>query len=391
METLSALFSEQSFMPHGHCYLWTPSMLWLQVLTNAIIGLSYVAISATLVGFMQRVEELPLRFLYVAFGVFIIACGITHFMDVWVIWEPRYWLDGSIRALTAVASLGTAFVLPRFVPVAVTLLQGAQRMRREGVALEKAMADLANMYQRTRELDQLKTDFFANVSHELRTPLTLILAPVDNLMRRTDVSPEALEQLHMVRRNAAHLLQHVNDLLDVQKLDAGKLAPKYTEIDMAQLVRGTSAQFDSLLRERNITLTMVLPEQLLAQVDEEKMHRVCLNLLSNALKFTPDGGTIRVRVWGQKDGLHIEVRDTGVGMPADQVPYIFDKFYQVGQHARTAGAGLGLAIAREIVEEHGGTISCDSQQNRGTTFRIALPTDRRTAPRAEDEAVEKTA
>jgi two-component system, OmpR family, sensor histidine kinase ArlS len=78
-------------------------------------------------------------------------------------------------------------------------------------------------------------------------------------------------------------------------------------------------------------------------------------------------------------------------MPADQVPYIFDKFYQVGQHARTAGAGLGLAIAREIVEEHGGTISCDSQQNRGTTFKIALPTDRRTAPRVENEVVEKTA
>jgi signal transduction histidine kinase len=379
METLSALFSEQSFMPHGHCYLWTPSMLWLQVLTNAIIGLSYVAISATLVGFMQRVEELPLRFLYVAFGVFIIACGITHFMDVWVIWEPRYWLDGSIRALTAVASLGTAFVLPRFVPVAVTLLQGAQRMRREGVALEKAMADLANMYQRTRELDQLKTDFFANVSHELRTPLTLILAPVDNLMRRTDVSPEALEQLHMVRRNAAHLLQHVNDLLDVQKLDAGKLAPKYTEIDMAQLVRGTSAQFDSLLRERNITLTMVLPEQLLAQVDEEKMHRVCLNLLSNALKFTPDGGTISIQLRSQGQGANARVvlcvSDSGPGVLPEDRERIFERFSQgtSGALRRAAGTGLGLAIVRELVELHGGDVSVESAEHGGALFRVRWP------------------
>jgi hypothetical protein len=104
MESLSLLFSEQSFMPHGHCYLWTPAMVWLQVLSNGTIALSYVAISLTLVHFMRRAGDLPLRFLYVAFGVFILACGFTHFMDVWVIWQPRYWLDGSLRVVTAAAS-----------------------------------------------------------------------------------------------------------------------------------------------------------------------------------------------------------------------------------------------------------------------------------------------
>ncbi|HEX6241248.1 MAG TPA: histidine kinase dimerization/phospho-acceptor domain-containing protein, partial [Polyangiales bacterium] len=229
MKALLALFSEQSFMPHGHCYLWTPSMVWLQVLTNGAIGVSYVAISLTLVGFMRRMPELPLRFLYVAFGVFIIACGFTHFMDVWVIWEPHYWLDGSLRLITAIASVGTAFVLPRLVPQAVMIVEGTQRMRREGVALERAMADLATLYKRTRELDQLKTDFFANVSHELRTPLTLILAPVDGLLRRRDLPADVLSQLEMVQRNARTLLSHVHDLLDIQKLDAGKLTTEYSQ------------------------------------------------------------------------------------------------------------------------------------------------------------------
>jgi signal transduction histidine kinase len=379
METLFALFSEQSFMPHGHCYLWTPSMVWLQVLTNGIIGLSYVAISATLVDFMRKVEELPLRFLYVAFGVFIIACGFTHFMDVWVIWQPRYWLDGGLRAITALASVGTALVLPRFVPHAVTLLHGTQRMRREGIELEKAMADLATMYQRTRELDQLKTDFFANVSHELRTPLTLILAPVDSLVRRTDLPDEVLSQLEMIRRNARGLLSHVQDLLDVQKLDAGKLVPHYSAICLAQLVRGTTAQFDSLMRERDVQLELDVPDALPAEVDEDKLRRVCLNLLSNALKFTPPGGTIKVqlRVAESPRGPQavLRISDSGPGVLPRDRQHIFERFAQgtSGAERRAGGTGLGLAIVRELVELHGGNVTVGEATLGGAMFEARVP------------------
>jgi signal transduction histidine kinase len=379
METLFALFSEHSFMPHGHCYLWTPSLVWLQVLTNGIIGLSYVAISATLVDFMRRVQDLPLRFLYVAFGVFIIACGFTHFMDVWVIWQPRYWLDGSLRLITAVASVGTAVVLPRFVPQAVTLLQGTQRMRREGIELEKAMADLATMYQRTRELDQLKTDFFANVSHELRTPLTLILAPVENLVRRTDLPEEVLSQLDMVRRNARGLLGHVQDLLDVQKLDAGKLVPHYSSTCLAQLVRGTMAQFDSLMRERDVQLELDVPKTLSAEVDEDKLRRVCLNLLSNALKFTPPGGTIVVQLRATESPRGtmavLRVSDSGPGVLPRDREHIFERFAQgtSGAERRAGGTGLGLAIVRELVELHGGSVMVGEAALGGAMFEARIP------------------
>lgn len=393
METFAALFSESAFMPHGHCYLWTPSLLWLEVVTNAAIGLAYVAISVTLIRFMRGVEDVPLRFVYAAFGVFIVACGFTHFMDVWVIWEPRYWLDAGLRAVTAAASVGTAFMLPRFVPEALVLLRGAQRLRREGIALAAAMDDLSTMYARTRELDQLKTDFFANVSHELRTPLTLILAPIEQLMQRGDLPAEVVAKLELVRRNGQGLLTQVNDLLDVQKLDAGKLQPVFTPLDASQLVRGTAAQFDSLASERDIALRVDTPRPIPCLVDEEKIRRVCLNLLSNAFKHTPSGGTVAVQLElddGQAGAqIVLRVADSGPGVAPKDRARIFERFAQgtSGKEPRSSGTGLGLAIVRELVELHGGRVAVrDAPDLGGALFEARIPlrkADVPLSPRAE--------
>jgi hypothetical protein len=139
------------FMPHGHCYLWQPAMVWLQVLSNLSIGAAYMSISLTLAYLAHRIRDLPFQWMYVAFGVFIITCGFTHFMDVWVIWRPNYWFDGSVRAITAVASVGTAVLLFPLIPKAVALAGTARLAHERGLRLEELNVELAALYKQTRE------------------------------------------------------------------------------------------------------------------------------------------------------------------------------------------------------------------------------------------------
>src|SRR5512132_1611505 len=168
MPSLSELFSAEWFMPHGHCYRWEPALVGLQVITNGAIGLAYAGITAALVVLVQRVRDIPFKRVYFAFGIFILTCGFTHFMDIVTIWSPLYWVDGGLRALTAVASVGTALLLPPLVPRAVALARGARAAQERGIELEAVVKELGTLYDRTRELEALKTQFFANVSHELR-------------------------------------------------------------------------------------------------------------------------------------------------------------------------------------------------------------------------------
>jgi len=149
-DALTRIFAA-NFMPHGHCYFWEPGMVWLQVLSNLSIGLAYVAISMTLGYIVYRIRDLPFQWVYVAFGIFIVTCGFTHFMDVWVIWTPVYWLDGSIRAVTAVASVGTAVLLFPLVPKAVALAGAARLAHARGVRLEQLNVELEALYEKTRE------------------------------------------------------------------------------------------------------------------------------------------------------------------------------------------------------------------------------------------------
>lgn len=147
---LSRIFAGD-FMPHGHCYYWTPAMVWLQAGSNLLIGAAYMSISITLWYLVRRVRDVPFQMMYVAFGVFIVTCGFTHFLDVWTIWTPVYWLDGGVRAVTAVASVGTAVLLYPLIPKAVSLGDAARLAHDRGIQLEALNHELAALYARTRE------------------------------------------------------------------------------------------------------------------------------------------------------------------------------------------------------------------------------------------------
>lgn len=376
---LQNLLVAKGFIPHGHCYLWKPGLVWLHVGSDSLIALAYVAISATLAYLVHQTrQEIPFQWMFLAFGTFIVACSSTHFMEVWTLWHPIYWLSGGLKFITAIASVTTAIALPPLVPKALALVEAAKLSEERRLHLETANSELETLYGKLKELDSLKTQFFANVSHELRTPLTLILAPAQKLLIAGGLTQEQQRHLRMIERNAHILLKQVNDLLDVSKLEAGKMQVNYSEIDLAQLVRLTAANFDVLAQERQISFTLETPNSVSAQVDAEKLQRVLLNLLSNAFKFTPDGGSIccalSIQQQAQPKRAAITVQDSGPGVPLQMRAAIFERFRQAEADAtRRGGTGLGLAIVKELIELQAGTVAIDDAPAGGASFTVELP------------------
>lgn len=251
----------------------------------------------------------------------------------------------------------------------------AQQVSEANRQLSKANVELERLYQKTRELDQIKSEFFANVSHELRTPLSLIIGPTEKLIDSTELSDQVRQQLRTVARNAHLLLDHVNDLLDASKLESGKVTMTYSEIDLRGWIRSMAAYFQSLAEERRIKYLVEAEDPLPAQVDVEKLQRVVLNLFSNAFKFTPASGTIRCTLKRRDDLAEIAIADSGPGVPADSREVVFERFRQLegGATRRHGGTGLGLSIARDFVELHNGKIIVGEAPEGGAQFIVTLP------------------
>ena len=243
--------------------------------------------------------------------------------------------------------------------------------------LRRANEELASLYEKTKELDELKTQFFANVSHELRTPLALIIGRTERLLATAGLEEGARRDLEVVVRNAGTLLRHVNDLLDASKLEAGKMRLEYRDTDLARLVRLVAAHFDVLAEENRIAYGVETPGELHAQVDVEKFQRLLLNLLSNAFKFTPAGGRVRctLREEAARGTAVLEVADSGPGIPAEQREAVFERFRQLagGSTRRFGGTGLGLAIAGDFTQLHGGTLDVGDAPEGGALLRAEVP------------------
>ncbi|MGV3721689.1 MAG: ATP-binding protein [Actinomycetota bacterium] len=381
LEFLRSLFSGDPFMPHIHCFLENEGLTRLHVISDALIGLSYVAISATLAYLVYRARrDIPFHAMFLAFGAFIVACGMTHFMEIWTLWTPAYWLSGGVKAITAAASVITAIALPPLVPVAVKMVRDAGLSERRRLEVEAANAELNSVYEQLKELDMLKTQFFANVSHELRTPLTLITGPTERLLSDPGLRDDQRRSLDTIHRNAHSLLQHVNDLLDVARMDSGEATPHYHAVDLAGLVRGVAGNFETIARDRAIELRVNAPDRLAAELDPEKVRRILVNLLGNAFKFTPDGGVVAVELQVSaplqgESQAHVEVRDSGPGIPVEHRDAVFERFRQLdgGADRRYAGTGLGLAIVQDFVKLHHGSVRVDEAPEGGARFIVALP------------------
>lgn len=258
--------------------------------------------------------------------------------------------------------------------------QASEIQLAQSVAAQAAIAvQQSRLYQTTRQqaekllhLDRAKTEFFQNISHELRTPLTLMLGPLETAVASGQGLP--LEQSTVALRNSRRLLRLVNQLLDLQRLDAGRMQPKFQSCDLAEFVRQIVETFRPYCEKKGLHLVTQLEPCSNVYLDLEKFDKVLYNLLSNAMKFTPAGQSITVALEAIDDRCCLRVRDTGIGIREDQLSHLFERFRQAeGSENRSfEGTGLGLALVKELVELHSGEIQVESTYEQGTTFTIDL-------------------
>ena len=420
------------YMSHAHCYLFNRKLIMLHGWSDFLIGLSYVSISCTLMYLVFRARrELPFHWMMLAFATFIIACGMTHFMEVWTLQaeHPRYWLSGGVKVVTAVASLITAILLPPLVPKIRALLLSARQAIERKSALEKAYVELNAIYnkalaatpgtetgradrvsshedgngaeppldlalmakrvtlhaqelerakQQAEAANRAKDEFLAVLSHELRTPLTPALASASFLESATNIEPgELRESLALIRRNIELEARLVDDLLDITRISKGKLEVHQSTIDLHETVHHAADMCRSSALNKQIDLTVRADAtEHYVRGDGTRLAQVFWNLILNAVKFTPAGGKITISTSNPvADSVRVEITDTGIGIAPEMLSRIFEPFEQgeksLSRHL--GGVGLGLSIAKALVEAHGGSITARSAgKDKGATFIIDL-------------------
>jgi PAS domain S-box-containing protein len=483
---------------HGAGALADPQLFWLHVASDLLIGLAYVAISVTLIYLVWKGRrEFPFQRMFIAFGLFIIACGATHFVGIYNLWAPNAWFSLSVNLVTAMASVGTAVLLPPLVPRILQTLREARlseerrvqaesagrlrkmaeampqivwsagadgsvdyfnprwfdftgiapdqdvdsdwsqvlhpddaartvaawqrsvstgepyevthRVRRRdgeyrwllsrAVAARDARGTITGWFGSTTDVDEqkrseadlrlakeeaeaanrAKSDFLSTMSHELRTPLNAIGGYVEliGMGLHGPVTQAQTEALSRVRRNQAHLLTLINDILNYARIEAGRIEIRSERVPLAELVCRTVGLLEPQIASAGLGCAHEGDSTAHAIGDEDRIGQILLNLLANAIKYTPPGGRIEILSEAEGDRVHTRVRDTGRGVPPEMTEKIFDPFVQVRnvEHRDSSrqGVGLGLAISRDLARAMGGDVSVESVLGAGSTFTLTLP------------------
>ncbi|NLI25403.1 MAG: response regulator [Bacteroidales bacterium] len=316
--------------------------------------------------------------------------GVTASKNIPIIIKPPFW-----RSPYSYAVYGTVLFLLFYLGYSYIK---ARNLYRHNLVLERMEKE------KMKEVNQTKLRFFINMSHELKTPLTLILSPLERLLTHEQNlgSDERRKLYRVIYRNANRLSRLVSQIMDLRRLDDGKIELNASETDLVAFVRAVSRYFEDYAVNHSIEFS-VEPEteSLPVWIDREKFEKILFNLLSNAFKFTPDGGKVRVLIKMAKDNRNnasvaqVCISDTGIGIPYELQERIFERFYQIpGQTAYNAtSSGIGLSIAKEFAELHGGTITLSSQPGKGSVFCVAIPMDtghlkpEEMIPRGEDHFV----
>lgn len=221
------------------------------------------------------------------------------------------------------------------------------------------------------EANKAKLQFFTNISHELRTPLTLIADPVNYIIHDDNLNSQQRSMLQIVQRNVLVLTQLVSEILDFRKVQNGKMELRLSDFNLAESMKQWIKLFCVSAQKKHIAISMNAPDAVMLRADQDKIERICYNLLSNALKYTSEGGEITLTAKEENGRVMISVADNGCGISSDELPYIFDRFYQAKNAGR--GTGIGLAIVKAFTELHHGEVSATSIEGKGSTFTIHIP------------------
>ncbi|MEG4585247.1 ATP-binding protein [Microcoleus sp. MOSTC5] len=412
MPDLFSTFFSTNFIPHGHCYLWKPGLVWLHLTSDVLTVLGYYSVAVAIVYFRYERQDLPPKTVMLLVGLFFIfaLCGTTHLMGVVTLWYPIYWVSGLIKAANGAWSFYTfTFLVIPLIPVAIDAPSPAQlaltnqeleesrrRIQAINVELEQRVQErTAELEASNRTKDELlmreqviredaeaanraKDEFLSILSHELRTPLNAILGWSTMLLRQKNLSGDkVVRALETIERNAKSQAQLIEDILDVSRIITGKLRLQVRRVNLVSVIESAIDSVRLAAEAKSIRLQSVLDSEsgpLLG--DADRLQQVVWNLLSNAIKFTPKNGRVQIRLERVNSHVEITVSDTGPGISSDFLPFVFDRFRQHDSTTTRSygGLGLGLAIVRQLVELHGGTVTVVSPGiGQGTSFTVKLP------------------
>jgi two-component system, sensor histidine kinase len=410
MGFLHWLLDTSNYPPRWYCGQWSSAMGWLHIVSDVAIFVAYFTIPAMMVYFLRKRRDFPMTPVLWLFALFILCCGVGHLLEACIFWYPAYHLSGLVKLMTATVSLGTAAVLVKILPIALSLpgvakfntqlMQEVEERKRTEAALQASLEDVATARaeleqrhielamtnerlqaatQAARAATQTKSEFLANMSHEIRTPMTAILGYAELLAAQLRAEGD-LEAVATIRRNGEYLLELINDVLDLSKIEANRLEVERIACSPLQIV----ADVVSLMRVRadakglplNVEYRGALPLSVLT--DPTRLRQCLVNLVGNAIKFTEIGAVTILASYetsgAGKSNLRFDVIDTGLGMTAAQQERLFSPFTQGDSSTarRFGGTGLGLTITRRLAEMLGGSIELTSAPGQGSTFTLRV-------------------
>jgi signal transduction histidine kinase/CheY-like chemotaxis protein len=408
-ENFARLFSSTGFMPHGMCYRWQPGILALHVIADSLIALAYLSIPFTLLYFVRRRRDLRFTWMFVCFEVFIVACGTTHLMEIWTVWEPVYWLSGAVKAVTALASVPTAFLLVRLIPTALRLpspaalqransnleLEIAVRKRAEAEVrhandlLETRVAErtreLELAYQTLRQTQQASMQqerlralgrMASGIAHDINNALTPAMLYAQSLLDHDKtLNPEARDDLVVIQQAIDDVTQTVARIKEFYRGREANVAGTPVDIKhlLGQVVELTQARWADMPQARGIVIEVKtehaehVPPILGVQGE---IRDAVTNLVFNAVEAMPSGGALTLRSYATQHHVTVEVCDTGIGMTEEVRARCLDPFFTTKGER---GTGLGLAMVYGMAERHGAAIEIDSEPGAGTLVRLVFP------------------
>jgi signal transduction histidine kinase len=351
-------FSTEQFMPHGHCFMWTPGVLWIHVISDILISMAYFTIPFVLLYIVRRRKDLPFDWLVVCFGAFIVACGLTHAMDVWNIWHTSYWVEGTVKALAAASSVPTALLLWRSLPDILSL-PSQRQLRDANESLARA----------NRELEA----FTASVSHDLRSPLTTIAGQAGLLeLSLPNATEEQRRRLQRIQGSVKQMSELIDALLVLSRISRHTLHREIVDV---------SAVAESIVQELrqkdpSRTVDVSVEPNMSVHGDRRLIADLFENLISNAWKFTSKTPSPRIEIGQSQHGsmATLYVRDNGAGFDMAFEQKLFKPFQRLHGTSEFEGSGVGLATVARIVDRHGGRIWAEGKPNSGAVFYFTMPT-----------------
>ena len=421
LEFIQQFFTDGLFIPHGHCYLWKPGLVWLHILSDSFIALAYYSIPISLIYFVHKREDLPFKNVLLLFGAFIISCGTTHVMEIWTLWHPTYWLSGSIKAITALISVYTAMVLVPIIPQALALPSPAQ-LAASNAELKAALENLENTQAQLIQTEKISSmgKLVSGIAYEINNPTNFIYGNiqfaqeyVQNLLglialyKEQYPQPASAIETYIQEFDTDFLQEDIQKILSSIELGATRI--REVILSLRKFSRLDEAEIKKVDIHKGIDSTLLLLQNRLKGQSQfpaievikeygnlpkincypKQLNQVFMNILTNAVdaleeslvneqKSKEHGCDIltkpKIYIHTEvvdNEQIRVRIADNGYGMSEEIRQKVFEPFFTT--KPITSGTGLGLSISRQIIDKHGGKIECISSPFQGTELIIQFP------------------